>query len=374
MNKIHFHSIDALRFFAFLKVYFLHVPIDGVFPILQFLKSGGGIGVSFFFVLSGFLISYLLSYEKSKTNRINLKNFLIRRSLRIWPLFYLMVIMAFVLPYSFKQDIGFHMIGGGYELDWIYSFTFLENYKIILEDSFPKTTPLSVFWSLCIEEHFYLVWVIAFYLIPFKHILKFLGASVAISWLARFLEIQFSKNNSIFQMDLFTNLDYFAIGGILGYFVVVNYNYLSSRILSIPTKTRIAYIILVLLVVVFQNIILPYNPNSLFFIFRPTIIAVLFTLLLAVFIAKNSAIAIKNKTLNYLGSISYGLYVYHILIIHLYYNYCLNNNIKIDSILSISLTFVITLGASILLSILSYRYFEKPFLNMRDSITKLKKN
>lgn len=371
-NKIHFHSIDALRFFAFLKVYFLHFPIDGVFPILQFLKSGGGIGVSFFFVLSGFLISYLLGHEKHNTNKINLKNFFIRRSLRIWPLFYLMVIMGFLLPYSFKQDIGFHMIGGGYELDWMYSFTFLENYKMIIEDSFPKTTPLSVFWSLCIEEHFYLIWLFAFYLIPFKHIPKFLGISVSISWLSRFFEVVFSNNNTIFQMDVFTNLDYFAIGGILGYLVVINYEQLSRAILSISKNIRIGYILFVLLIIVFQNIVLPYEPKSIFFIFRPTVIAILFTLLIAVFIPKDSSIAINNKLLNYLGKISYGLYVYHIIFIHICYKYCLANNIKIDSFLSIGITFVITFGGSVLLSILSYHYFEKPFLSLRDRITKAK--
>jgi len=73
MKKRYFHSIDSLRFFAFLKVYLLHLPIQGDFPIFSFLKSGGGIGVSFFFVLSGFLISYLLILEKVKKNRINLK-------------------------------------------------------------------------------------------------------------------------------------------------------------------------------------------------------------------------------------------------------------------------------------------------------------
>ena len=75
MKKIHFHSIDALRFFAFLKVYLLHVPLQGEFPIFSYLKSGGGIGVSFFFVLSGFLITYLLVFDKIQNGQINIRNF-----------------------------------------------------------------------------------------------------------------------------------------------------------------------------------------------------------------------------------------------------------------------------------------------------------
>lgn len=102
MEKIHFHSLDALRFFAFLKVYMLHVPIQGNFPILNYIKGGGGLRVSFFFVLSGFLITYLLVFEKIQNGKIKIKKFFIRRSLRIWPLFYLIVIIVFLLSNNFK--------------------------------------------------------------------------------------------------------------------------------------------------------------------------------------------------------------------------------------------------------------------------------
>ena len=148
MKRQHFHSIDALRFFAFLKVYLLHIPLQGDFPVFGFLKSGGGIGVAFFFVLSGFLITYILSLEKLSERKINIKKFLFGRSLRIWPLFFLLVLIAYLLPYELKNSIGFHMLGGGYEFDWKYSFTFLENYKMLLADNYPKTTPLSVFWCV----------------------------------------------------------------------------------------------------------------------------------------------------------------------------------------------------------------------------------
>jgi len=126
IRRKRFHTLDALRFFAFFKVYLLHIPLQGDFPIFSFVKSGGGIGVSFFFVLSGFLITYLLAFEKFHKGQINLKKFFIRRSFRIYPVFFLLVVLAFALPYGFKEKIGFHMIGGGYDLDWKYSFFFLK--------------------------------------------------------------------------------------------------------------------------------------------------------------------------------------------------------------------------------------------------------
>lgn len=367
IEKQRFHSLETFRFFAFLKVYFLHVPIQGTFPIFEFLKAGGGIGVAFFFVLSGFLITYLLAFEKKRTNKINVKQFLIRRSLRIWPLFFLMVIIAFLLPYDFKSIIGFHMIGGGYDLDWRYSFTFLENYRMLWEDNWPKTTPLSVFWSLCIEEHFYLFWVIIFAFIPYKHILKFLTFSVVLSWIARYIEQLISGNQTIISNDLFTNIDYFAVGGILAYYVVNDYEKLVSKIKSFNHLVKWSYVIFVILVVVFQKYVLPYDSNGIFYIFRSTIIAILFTLLIAIIIPNDSKIKFENKITAYLGKISYGLYVYHIIFIHVTFQLLIYLNIELDSGISIFLFILFTLGGSIGISALSFQYFEKRFLKYRET-------
>lgn len=369
MQKQHFHSLDALRFFAFIKVYLLHIPLQGSFPIFSQIKAGGGIGVSFFFVLSGFLITYLLSFEKINTGSLSIRKFLIRRSLRIWPLFYLMVFIAFLLPYEFKEYIGFHMLGGGYDFDWKYSFTFLENYKMLSVDKFPKTTPLSVFWSLCIEEHFYIFWIISLFLTPIKHLNKFLIFSILLSWCARFIEPSIYNNTLVISNDLFTNLDYFAFGGVLGFWVARDYQSVTQFIQHTHKWIKYSFIAITLTIAVFQNELLPYNTDSYFFIFRPSIIALLFTILIALFIPEDSTIKIKSRLLNYLGTISYGLYVYHIVLIHIVYQYFIQQDIKIDNWATLSVFIIVTLGGSIALSILSYRYFEKPFLLLRNRIT-----
>lgn len=370
MRKNHFHSLEALRFFAFLKVYLLHIPLQGDFPIFSFLKGGGGLGVWFFFVLSGFLITYLLVFEKNCENGINLKRFFLRRSLRIWPLFYLIVIIAFLLPYDFKQTYGLHMMGGGYDFDWKYSFSFLENYKMLLLDNSPKTTPLSVFWSLCIEEHFYFLWMISLFIIPLKHILKFLIFCIILSWIARFFEPYIWGNNMVNTSDLFTNLDFFAFGGLLGYFVAMDYNKVSNFILKINNWFKWFFIILVLLTVVFQNDIVPNSSNNYIQIFRSSIFALLFTLLIAIFIPEESKIKIKNKLLSYLGTISYGLYVFHLIFVHIVFQYCINNNIIIDNWITLSAFIIVTLGGTIVLSSLSYKYYESYFLSIREKISK----
>lgn len=373
MKKIHFHSIDALRFFAFLKVYLLHVPIQGEFPVFAFLKSGGGIGVSFFFVLSGFLITYLLVFDKIQNKQINIKKFLIRRSLRIWPLFYLMVIVVFLLPFGLKQNAGLHMVGSGYDLDWRYSFSFLENYKMLVLDLPVKTTPLTVFWSLCIEEHFYLFWMICLFFIPVKHLTKFFLLSIVIAWLSRIVEPMIFENIRINTNDLFTNLDYFAIGGIPGFLAAKNYQKLVSFIEKIPLWSKYLIILVVVVSVVFQKELLPVETDSVFFIFRSTIIAILFSALIAVLIPANSKIKIKSRVLSYLGSISYGLYVYHIIFIHVVFQYFINRNIKIDNWQTLLIFMGITFGGTVLISSLSYKYFEKPFLSLREKLTNSKK-
>ncbi|MFK8006375.1 MAG: acyltransferase family protein [Saprospiraceae bacterium] len=365
-RKKRFHTLDALRFFAFLKVYLLHVPLQGDFPIFSFLKSGGGIGVSFFFVLSGFLITYLLVFEKTQNGQINIRKFFIRRSLRIYPLFFFLVGLAFLLPYELKEKIGFHMIGGGYDLDWRYSFTFLENYKMLLTDNFPKTTPLSVFWSLCIEEHFYITWMIVLFLIPKNRILIFLISCVFIAWTARYFDPMIWGNSIIQQNDLFTNMDYFAIGGILGWLVVKKYNQLVKFIESISLTKKYFFIFAVIILVIFQSQILPEHIFSLSII-RPTIIALAFTFLIAIFIPPNSKIRIKESNpISYLGKISFGLYVYHLIFVHVLFQYFLKENILMNNWWTVGFFMAVTFGGSVVISIFSFRYLESPFLKWRN--------
>lgn len=368
MSKLHFHSLDALRFFAFFKVFLLHLPNQGGNPIFGYLKSGGGIGVSFFFVLSGFLITYLLAKEKIQTQRIDIKKFLVRRTLRIWPLFLLLVTIAALLPYDLKDSIGFHMVGGGYEFDWRYSFTFLENYKMLIEDNFPKTTPLSVFWSLCIEEHFYLLWVIAFAIIPTKHLPKFLVAGIVVSWISRFIEITYFSNQTIVANDLLTNLDFFAIVGLLGYFTARNYEKLSARILKLSNGLRWLIIVLTVLTVIFQPTLFPQD-KIWWNIIGSTIVALIFTCCIAMFIPQRSSVRIGNKLLAYLGVRSYGLYVFHIIFIHVALQYCADHNILIASWTSILAFTFVTLSLSVAVSIISYQFFELPLLRLRDRLT-----
>ena len=372
-KKIHFHSFDAFRFFAFFKVFIFHLPLFAATADVSYkaffydhIKHGGGIGVSFFFVLSGFLITYILSHEKLKTGHINLKRFFVRRAFRIWPLFYLLVIMALLIPPDMAQSIGFHTNGGGYDPDWRFSLTFTENYKSIIMGTGPKTTPLSVFWSLCIEEHFYVLWMLVFFFVRRKWIPYFLVFTVVLAVFMRIFSMEIYNTPEISNSDLFTNLDYFSISGLLGYFVATNYQKVANFVSRVNLGYRIIYILLIVIFLYFQKELFV---NDLWFlkIFKHTFVAIMFTGLLLIFIPKNSALRFSETNIfTRLGKISYGLYVYHLIWIHVLIKICKNYEITMDTWPKMISFGMITLAATIGLSMLSYYLFEMPILKLRE--------
>ena len=173
MKKIYFKNLDALRFMAAFAVmgehitrsfYFPDTPWKNAFIILLSMDgTGAEMGVSFFFVLSGFLISYLLIEEFENTGTLQVKQFYIRRTLRIWPLYFITLFIGFVIhPVLDKSLI---------ELaNWKMYATFLTNFDHIYSN-WPQSGILGVQWSLAVEEQFYLLWpLLIFMLLPRKRL------------------------------------------------------------------------------------------------------------------------------------------------------------------------------------------------------------
>jgi peptidoglycan/LPS O-acetylase OafA/YrhL len=146
----HIPSLDGIRAVSFMLVFLAHV---GLVPFLP-----GGFGVTIFFFLSGYLITTLMRAEYERNHEVNLRHFWLRRALRILPPFYLVLLGAAAIPLLFdppgtlKMDVllaqllhvtNFWIIGHGY-------------------DGLPPGT--GVYWSLAVEEHFYLLfpWIYIF--------------------------------------------------------------------------------------------------------------------------------------------------------------------------------------------------------------------
>ena len=356
ISKRHFHTFDALRFLAFFKVFLLHLPVTA-FPVFNYLKKGGGIGVLFFFVLSGFLITYIILDEKKATGKLDLYHFYMRRILRIWPLYYAMIAFAYFTP-VILSIIGLKATNIGYQPNWLLSLTFLENYKTIITGTHANVSPLPVMWSLCIEEHFYIVWGIILYFTKPKRVPHVLFFSILLSLVANTIFI----HKGIETAELLTNLIYFALGAIPAYLLVYRKEQFDRITSGIPMPAKWISVILLLGYVILS----PNIQYSFKLYLEPLIFGILFCSLLFFTIPERNSLKIADSNiLSRLGIYTYGLYLYHTIVI--------NFLSKVFDIRGISLaaplnsiifsTLALTLTAGV--SYLSYIWFERFFLRLK---------
>jgi peptidoglycan/LPS O-acetylase OafA/YrhL len=168
-DRVFLPQLDSIRTLAFLAVY-LHHGLASAFRLwmgvslpldlaIHALFESGGTGVQVFFVLSGFLITYLLLLERQRTGTVNLPLFYVRRGLRIWPLYYAVFVFGFVLYPWLKASV-FHMAEYGARNPLPYAL-FLANFDVIqirLDHPGEGVMHTSILWSVSIEEQFYLAW------------------------------------------------------------------------------------------------------------------------------------------------------------------------------------------------------------------------
>jgi peptidoglycan/LPS O-acetylase OafA/YrhL len=162
-QRIYFPELDGLRFIAFLMVFFFHggAPRGGLRRIIgsaaaNALESNGGYGVQLFFILSGYLITALLLREEARYGRIALRAFWVRRILRIWPLYYLLVVIGFFLLPGLDGQWRYPGYAQTLRIHLLPFLTFLGNWSMALVSPIPFDW-LSVLWSVCVEEQFYLL-------------------------------------------------------------------------------------------------------------------------------------------------------------------------------------------------------------------------
>lgn len=355
-GRRHFHTFDALRFFAFLKVFLHHLPIVA-FPWFNYWRAGGGIGVQFFFVLSGFLITYIICEEKARRGRLDLKRFFARRALRIWPLYYLMVGVAAGTPWLLAH-LHLPATGAGYEPRWWMSLLFLENYRIISTGQLPNVSPLGVMWSLCVEEHFYLLWGLVLAVTARRRLPIILLLAGLLGPVSRLVFYQRGWATA----DILTNLDLFAYGALPAYLLSRYPNWLTARIVALPYGATVAFVAVLGAAVA----VLSQVTDERAVILTTCGLGALFSGLLLLLTPTQSRWRIAGTNpLSRLGQYTYGFYLYHTLVIIL----CLRLYSRAGLDLArpgvaagfAGLTFLLSLGCSAL----SYHFFERPFLRLK---------
>ncbi len=207
-KRFYFENLDGLRFICFLMVFLyhsFHTDFDFIKaePLYKFVDKGlfgnGNLGVNFFFVLSGFLITYLLIKDKKETGKIHIAHFWMRRILRIWPLYFFCVFFGFVVFAWLKQALG-QPVNETAHL-WNY-LTFTSNFDLLYNGS-PDASVLSVLWSVAIEEQFYFVWPIFLYLFSVKNYWIPFAGIIALSLIFRML----NDNNAMHELHTFPVLE-----------------------------------------------------------------------------------------------------------------------------------------------------------------------
>jgi peptidoglycan/LPS O-acetylase OafA/YrhL len=377
-QPVYFPNLNGVRFIAAFSVLIHHTEqikyLMGLENIYgnYFIKNLGKLGVGLFFVLSGFLITYLLLSEKSRRGDISTKDFYIRRVLRIWPLYFIIVILGFfvfpIIPifneplrdqYYFDEDF-FKRLP--------FFLLFLPNLGFVF---FRSPYLCAQTWSVGVEEQFYAIWP---WIIksknPIKTFLKFLIIFLLILGTFWLYVFKISNLSEILKQKIQDGLVLFfsqfriltmVIGGVGAYLVFEQKKKILSVLFRKDVQILVYLILFLMLGTGFHFPGLNMEFYGIFFCF----------FILNVSQNKDSIFYLEQKIIHYFGKISYGIYIYHPAVIVL----CLNSiHYFLGKGLS-TITFNLLLYPSaFLLTIavceLSFRFIETPLLKLKDKFNR----
>jgi peptidoglycan/LPS O-acetylase OafA/YrhL len=365
MKKIQFPGLNGVRFIAALLVIVDHTELFKSylgFPTLwanSYSAYLGAFGVSIFFVLSGFLITYLLLEEQQEAP-IRIRHFYLRRILRIWPLYYLILVLGFfVIPYldffqvpQYSRDMG----------DSLHRLLLFVGLAANVAFVYLPTVPFAnVLWSVAVEEQFYLFWP---HVVRIKRSLLW----IMLGLLAAYLSVKFYAGSVDRQFELLvirTRFSSMIIGGIGAYLL-----FHQKAVIQLLYHRGVQVGLLVLFVCMGLDWI---NFYSMTWMQDELISLVVCGLILNIATNPRALISLENRVFAYLGKLSYGLYVYHLFVVVLVLK---GLPVIVDlQALPTWIGYPLTLGAILFLttgiSHLSYRYFESYFLRKKVLFSKV---
>ncbi len=374
-GHIYFSGLNGLRFFAAIAVVITHIELikyqsgySEIWKNNKLIFELGSLGVIFFFVLSGFLITYLLLKEKSVTQTVAVKKFYLRRILRIWPLYYFIVLLGFlVLP-------NIHFLDNAY-LNKFMNTNFVPNFTLYLLflpnlafATFAAVPHIGQTWSIGVEEQFYVLWPVL--VKHCKNILKALILVIVVLFALKVLVLilckQFPDSGALKIIKPFlamTKMESMAIGGIGAYYLFTD----NQKIKFF--YNNILMFVALILIVALVYFTPAFVQDGAYLVFS----ALFLVIILNVSSNPNSILKLENKLFKVLGNISYGIYMYHLIVIAFVLSTLKHLNIEVNDSFTSQLTvYGSTILLTVLVSYISYTYFEKWFLNLKHKFTIIK--
>jgi peptidoglycan/LPS O-acetylase OafA/YrhL len=362
-----FLALDGLRGVAVLLVLLAHGSQD-LLP-KTFAFNGGWLGVTVFFVLSGFLITHLLLEERARTGRISLANFYARRALRIWPLYFMVLgAYAFVLPLFDQSTFNSIYVSadnpdfGRYRDSLLAYPFFLQNYLV---DHSDVGLGLRVFWSLAVEEHFYLLWPLLVVVLSGRWLVSALVSIATATFGLRALTI-------IGVLPEYQNVEHMthtALDGLAAGCLIACLYHLRPEALKALSARRWPYLLgwallFFLVWVGLQRMPLsPALPGSEYY--RITLGTIAATVLVAYVVGRedSSHPILRSRPFTYFGKVSYGMYVLHTIVLG--YIASLAAEMVLPYGMGNILAMIVYLATVVAVAGLSFKFFEAPILRVK---------
>jgi peptidoglycan/LPS O-acetylase OafA/YrhL len=297
--------------------------------------------VDLFFVLSGFLITGILVDTKGKENYLS--SFFIRRALRIFPLYYLTLIVFF-LALKIPGIATFNPVfDTRHYQSIIYYFTFTQNIFFAFK-GWGVTDILNHFWSLAVEEQFYLVWPFVIYYSKRSRVLIICMFLIIISLVIR----NYNADSDLSYVFTLSRVDALGIGAMMA-ILIRDYSLILNKVILPVLFTSLICLLFMM-----------WNSEHVH-----TIFALLFACIIAMVYDKTKIGLFTNKVLSFrpllfFGTYSYGIYIYHWILYKGVYVY-LENKYQFSRLYILPF-----LGIVILISVISFHTYEKYFLRFKS--------